>query len=92
MYFLLENQRTERLWQVVWCIVVSNYYATFTYLEDVGLLDPGQDLNIICLYHVFLARLDWHLDVGQASAFNRGKQVFTVVMGGWSAFEAPRKS
>ena len=57
----VHNQRIERLWRDVWCIVACNYYATFRYLEDVGLLDPDQDLHIICLHYVFLPRLNWHL-------------------------------
>jgi hypothetical protein len=42
-------------------MVVSNYYHTFRYLEEVGLLNPDEDSHIICLHYIFLPRLNWHL-------------------------------
>ncbi len=42
-------------------MVVCNYYTIFRHLEDLGLLDPDQDLHVICLHYVFLPRLNWHL-------------------------------
>ncbi|CAL8293502.1 unnamed protein product [Arctogadus glacialis] len=57
----VHNQRIERLWRDVWIMVVSNYYHTFRYLEEVGLLNPDEDSHIICLHYIFLQRLNWHL-------------------------------
>ncbi|XP_059928273.1 uncharacterized protein LOC132472585 [Gadus macrocephalus] len=57
----VHNQRIERLWRDVWVMVVSNYYHTFRYLEEVGLLNPDEDSHIICLHYIFLPRLNWHL-------------------------------
>ncbi|XP_073803827.1 uncharacterized protein [Danio rerio] len=57
----VHNQRIERLWRDMWCCVVCNYYTIFRFLEYNGMLDPDQDLYIICLHYVFLTRLNWHL-------------------------------
>lgn len=57
----VHNQRIERLWRDVWTIVICNYYNTFRHLEDVGLLNPDEDLHMICLHYVFLPRLNWNL-------------------------------
>lgn len=59
----VHNQRIERLWRDLWCVVVANYYSAFRHLEEVGALDPDNDVHLICLHYVMLARLNWHLQM-----------------------------
>ncbi|KAL0973697.1 hypothetical protein UPYG_G00209760 [Umbra pygmaea] len=61
----VHNQRIERLWRDLWCSVVNNYYAAFRYLEEIGALDPLQEVHLICLHYVMLPRLNWHLELFQ---------------------------
>ena len=53
----------NRLWRDLWCVVVDNYYAAFRNLEENGMLDPDEDLNVICLHYVMLPRINWHLQL-----------------------------
>ena len=46
----------------MWCVVTNIYYAAFRYLEDIVVLDPNNDVHIICLHYVMLPRLNWHLN------------------------------
>ncbi|KAJ8381337.1 hypothetical protein SKAU_G00021150 [Synaphobranchus kaupii] len=59
----VHNQRIERLWRDVWCSVESNYYAAFKHLEETGVMDPDNEVHLICLHHVMVPRLNAHLDL-----------------------------
>ncbi|XP_072559959.1 uncharacterized protein [Paramormyrops kingsleyae] len=63
----VHNQRIERLWRDMWCTVTCNYYASFQYLQEVGALDPDDELHLICLHCVMIPRLNQHLQM-----FTRG--------------------
>lgn len=52
------NQRIERLWRDVFRCVASTFHSLFYYLEDVGLLDPVNDIDLFLLHFVFLPRIN----------------------------------
>ena len=59
----VHNQRIERLWKDVYQGVLGQYYDLFYYLEEVNLLDPNNDVHIYCLHHVYIPRINNHLNL-----------------------------
>ena len=55
--------RIERLWRDVWMAVTNVHYEPLHSLEDEGLLDPSDSIHLFCAQHVFLPRLQTHLDL-----------------------------
>ena len=58
----VHNQRIERLWRDVFQGVLRLYYDLFSYLESINLLDASNDVHIFCLHHVFIPRINRHLN------------------------------
>ena len=58
----VHNQRIERLWRDVFSGCLVLYYKLFTYLEDIGKLDPSNEFHLCALHHVYLPRLQRSLD------------------------------
>ena len=54
----VHNQRIERLWRDVNCIVVCSYRNIFFYLENQNLLDPDNETHLFCLHRVFLPKIN----------------------------------
>ena len=54
----VHNQRVERMWRDVKRIVVSQYRNLFYYLELHQLLDPCNEVDLLCLHHVYIPRLN----------------------------------
>ena len=52
----------ERLWRDVYEGVVGFYHGFFNHLESVGMLDPNDDLHILCLHTEFFPRINRHLN------------------------------
>ena len=52
------NERIERLWRDVFRCVGSLYYDTFKNLEDNGKLNPLNEVDMYCLHHAFLPRIN----------------------------------
>ena len=59
----VHNQRIERLWRDVFQGVLKLYHGLFNHLENLGLLDPCNDVNIFCLQYVYLPRIRQHLSL-----------------------------
>lgn len=59
----VHNQRVERLWRDVYQGVVGLYYALFTYLEEINILDPNNDIHLFCLHYIFIPRINRHLEM-----------------------------
>ena len=53
----------ERLWRDVYQGVVGLYYALFTYLEEINILDPYNDIHLFCLHYIFIPRINRHLEM-----------------------------
>ncbi|XP_077862620.1 uncharacterized protein LOC144344620 [Saccoglossus kowalevskii] len=57
------NQRIERLWRDVFTGCTYLFYNLFYHLEDLGLLDPVNELHIFCLHYVYHVRTNHTLDI-----------------------------
>ena len=57
----IHNQRIERLWRDVFQGVLKFYYGLFYHLEDMGILDPNNDIHLFRLHYAYLARINRHL-------------------------------
>lgn len=58
----VHNQRIERLWRDVFSSCLSHLYHTFHSLEDEGLLDPIDEIDLFCLHFIFLPRINQQLE------------------------------
>ena len=54
----VHNQRVERMWKDVKRMVVSQYRNLFNYLELHQLLDPCNEVDLLCLHHVYIPRIN----------------------------------
>ena len=59
----VHNQRIERLWVDVFIGCTSLYYQLFCFMEQAGLLDIDNLVDMFCLHHVFLPRINHALAV-----------------------------
>lgn len=58
----VHNQRIERLWRDIFQGCTGLYYQLFMHLENVGLLDPCNELHLFALHFVYLDRIQRSLD------------------------------
>lgn len=58
----VHNQRIERLWRDVFSSCLSHLYSMFYCLEDEGLLDPLDEVDLFSLHFVFIPRINQQLD------------------------------
>ena len=49
----VHNQRIERLWRDVYRDVLDLFYGIFMSMEDIGILDPINEIDIWCLHYCF---------------------------------------
>ncbi len=68
----VHNQRIERLWRGVFSSCLAPLYNLFYDLEDEGLLDPSDEIDLFCLHFVFLPRINQLLESFRA-AYRRHK-------------------
>ncbi|KAM4521387.1 uncharacterized protein V3H82_002128 [Fundulus diaphanus] len=59
----VHNQRIERLWRDVWCVVTVNYRYALEYLADTAALNSDNELDLACIHFVMLPRLNRHLEL-----------------------------
>ena len=57
------NQRIERLWRDVFSGVLCLYQSIFYHLEEQGVLDPLNELDVLALHTVFLPRINRHIEI-----------------------------
>ena len=57
----VHNCRVERTHRDVYSGVLVFYVRLFEYMETQGILDPLDDMNMFCLHHVFLPRINCSL-------------------------------
>ena len=68
----VHNQRIERLWRDVFSSCLAPIYYTLYSMEDEGLLDPSDEIDLYCLHFVFLPRINQQL-ASFAAAYCRHK-------------------
>lgn len=63
----VHNQRIERLWRDVRRVVVQQFSNVFYYMENIGILDPLNEVDLFSLHFVFIDRINRSCDelVGQ---------------------------
>ena len=54
----VHNTRIERLWRDVYIQVTSTYALVFKSLEDNGVLDPHNCVDLYCLHLVYVPRIN----------------------------------
>ena len=58
----VHNQRIERLWRDVFCMVCYIFYYTFQAMEESGILNRDNDIHLFVLHFVFLPRINRGLE------------------------------
>ncbi|PIK34212.1 hypothetical protein BSL78_28964 [Apostichopus japonicus] len=58
----VHNQRIERLWRDVYKSCLSTYYTLFYQLEDNGLLDICDEVDLFCLHYVLIPEINHRLN------------------------------
>ena len=61
------NERVERMWRDLGKSVTSIYSSTFSLLEEDGILDPLNEVDMFCLHFTFMPRLNYSLRNFQTS-------------------------
>ena len=59
----VHNQRIERLWRDVFGGVIKLYYDIFYQPENLELLDPSSELDLLSLHYVFVPKINKHLNI-----------------------------
>ena len=54
----VHNQRIERLWRDVYEGVLKSFYVLFYSMEDYGILDPDDEVDLWCLHFVFMREIN----------------------------------
>ena len=54
----VHNCRIERLWRDVYTSVSSSFVSVFNDLENIGALNPDNEVDMYCLHHVFIPRIN----------------------------------
>lgn len=49
----VHNQRIERWWRDLFVGCTSVFYHLFYFMEELGLLDPLNEVNLFCLHYVY---------------------------------------
>lgn len=53
----VHNQRIERLWRDVFNACTMLYYHLFYHMEDIGILDIDNEIQLFSLHYIFLPRI-----------------------------------
>ena len=59
----VHNQKTERLWKDVFGGIIELYYDIFYQLENLELLDPSSELNLLSFHYVFVPKINKYLNI-----------------------------
>lgn len=62
----VHNQRIERLWRDLFSGCTYIFYHLFYYMEEVGVLEPDNEMHLAALQYVFLPRINNHLRTFEA--------------------------
>ena len=67
----VHNQRIERLWRDLFLGCTYVFYYLFYSMENFGLLDPSDEIQLFALHYVYLPMIQRNLDLFRAD-HNRG--------------------
>ena len=67
----VHNQRIERLWRDLFLGCTYVFYYLFYSMENFGVLDPSDEIQLFALHYVYLPRIQRNLDLFRAG-HNRG--------------------
>ena len=56
----VHNQRIERFWRDLFMGSIFLFYGLFYIMEDMGILDPTSNTDLLSLHYIFLPRLITH--------------------------------
>ena len=59
----VQNQRIERLWRDVFIEVGHFFYTLFYQIEENGILESTSIIDLLCLHHIFLSRINHQLNL-----------------------------
>ena len=57
------NQRIERLWRDLFSGCLCFFYYFFYFMEDVGILDANDEIDLYTLHYIFLPIIQMQLDL-----------------------------
>ena len=57
----VHNQRIERLWCDVFRVILSVFYQVFRHLQNIGTLDPLNEVDLYCMHQVYMPRINYGL-------------------------------
>lgn len=57
----VHNQRVERFWRDLFIGCISVFYHLFYHLEDCGLLDATNPIDLYCLHYVYLPYINYSM-------------------------------
>lgn len=63
----VHNTRIERLWRDVYTSVSSSFVSVFNELENIGALNPDNEVDMYCLHYIFIPRINSSLLEFQAA-------------------------
>ena len=63
----VHNQRVERMWRDIYQGVLGLFHDIFSHMENLNILDPDSDIDIFCLHHVYLPRINCQLQCWRES-------------------------
>ena len=61
----VHNQQIEHFWRDLFMGCVFLFYTLFCIMEDMDIVDPGSNTDVLALHHVFLPRINHSLNVFQ---------------------------
>ena len=80
------NQSIERLWRDVFDGVIGFYYELFSFMEENGILDPFNEVDIAALHFTFIPLINEKLDAWwQAWSKHRIRTIKTSPLRLWAA-------
>lgn len=57
------NQRIERLWRDLYEGVLCYFYHLFYHMEDIGVLDPLNELHLMVLHYIFMDDINRKIEI-----------------------------
>ena len=59
----VHNQRVERFWRDLFSGCISVFYHLFYHMEDTGLVNPADDMDLFCLHFVYMPYINHEIKI-----------------------------